>query len=221
LKFDNIKYLLFDLDGTLIDSSEGVIFATNYALSALGEPIRAAAEICKFIGHPLEEMFHSFSDKSYSEFWGHFQSAGLEKIASSSFPIDGADDALLTLVKSGYIIGIGTTKMRIHIDKIISKLGWADYIAGYCGADDVAHVKPAPDVFLKVMNLLGGNRYNSLVIGDTINDVLAARAAQLPVIAIESPFGNNAELKTSGPDLYLSSIRELPEALIVENARPK
>ncbi len=213
LKMTDIKYLLFDLDGTLIDSSDGIIDATNYALRAIGEPVRKPEEIIPFIGFQLEEMFAHFSSKSYDLFFRYFQGRGVDSIAGSAVPVDGADMILRKLYNHGYKIGIGTHKMRIHIGKIIQKLGWNDMITFYAGADDVRQVKPHPEVYLKVMNLLGGNLRNSLVIGDTIYDVLAARAAGLPVVAVYSPFGNNVKLAESRPDFLIQKISQLSPLL--------
>ena len=213
LKRNSIKYLLFDLDGTLIDSSSGVVSATNFALKSIGERERAPAEITAFIGFPLQSMFSHFSSGSYSDFFRIFQEYGSDSIAASAVPIDGADATLRSLFKEGYKIGIGTTKMRVHINKILRKLDWENIIAAYAGADDVVNVKPSPEVYLKVMNLLGGNQRNSLVIGDTINDVKAARSAGLPVVGVNSPFGDNSELVRSRPDYLLNRISELPALL--------
>jgi phosphoglycolate phosphatase-like HAD superfamily hydrolase len=209
----NIKHLIFDLDGTLIDSSEGVVIAVNRALESIGEKMRRPEEIKRFIGFPLEQMFQFFSNKSYKDFWENFQRVGIDEIATSAIPICGADETLHLLYGRGYKLGIGTTKMRIHLEKIITKLNWTPILSAFIGADDVAQVKPAPDVFIKVMQLLGGDISNSLVIGDTINDVIAAHSAGLPVVAVHSPFGDNRELEKSRPDVIIQNIKELPSVL--------
>jgi HAD superfamily hydrolase (TIGR01549 family) len=213
LKFDNIRNLIFDLDGTLIDSSRGVIEATNYALSMMGEPVRKPEEIKRFIGYPLETMFGAFSRKSYDEFWKYFQEKARATVIGQSVQLDGSDIALRELHKRGYRLGIGTTKIRIHIEKIIAKFGWESLIAGYAGADDVMRVKPDPEVFIKVLGLMEADRAETLVVGDTENDVLAARAAGLRVIGVRSTFGSSEALEKSAPDLLVNSLQELLEIL--------
>lgn len=209
----NIRNLIFDLDGTLIDSSEGIVSAVNFALEKMGESPRKPEEIKKFIGFSLETMFNSFSAKSYIEFSKYFQQFGINVIAESAKPLEGVDETIRLLHGRGYLIGIGTQKMRIHLDKIIAKLGWSSLVSAGAGVDDVSRAKPAPDIYIKVMNLLNGNLNNSIVIGDTINDVLAGHAAGLPVIAILSPFGDNGELASSNPDALIVNIKELPDLL--------
>jgi len=213
LKIDNIRHLLFDFDGTLIDSSRGVIIATNYALKALGEPPRTDEEIKRFIGYPLEEMFHSFSNKPYREFWRHFQEIGLGAIAASAEPVGEADRVLDVLFKRGYVIGIGTTKMRVHVNKILEKLHWNHMVYAFVGADDVAKVKPAPEAYQKLLQMLGGKIDDSVVIGDTVNDIQAARAGGLPAIGVSSPFGRENDLQAARPDLFLHRLEELLEIL--------
>jgi len=208
-----IRYIIFDLDGTLVDSSEGVVIATNYALTKIGEPSRRPEEIIPFIGCPLEDMFQAFSEGEYEEFWRYFQEKGETAIASTTHMIGAADEVLRDLHRKKYIMGIGTTKMRIHVAKILARLNWEELISAYVGADDVARVKPAPDAFLKTMAALGGNKSNSLVVGDTINDVFAAKAAGLPIVAVKSPFGRKNELEQSNPDFLLESLADLPALL--------
>ncbi len=209
----NIRNLIFDLDGTLIDSSEGIVSTVNHALEQMGEKPRRPEEIKKYIGFSLEIMFKAFSTKSYDEFRHHFQKYGVDVIAESAKPLDGVDETLRLLHGRGYRIGIGTQKMRIHLDKIIHNLGWSGIVSAGAGADDVTNGKPAPDIYIKVMTLLNGTQEDSLVVGDTINDVQAARKAGLPVVAVISPFGDNTQLAASFPDELISGVKELPNLL--------
>ncbi len=209
--FKQRNNLIFDLDGTLIDSSEGVVISTNYALTSIGEKAREPEEIKQFIGYPLEEMFASFSDKSYPEFWKYFQEKAKEAVVASTIPIGRSGEVLSELYDRGYRIGIGTTKIRVHIEKILDKLNWRKYIIAYVGADDVTNVKPAPEAFIKAMTLMEANSSNSVVIGDTVNDILAAQAAGIPVIGVKSIFGGNGKLQKSNPDRLINNIEELLE----------
>jgi len=208
-ELNGIQSIIFDLDGTLIDSSAGVIEATNYALKQIGEPPRQPKEITAFIGFPLETMFKAFSRKSYKEFWTHFQEKGKGVIAASAKPIGNSGRILRELKERGYAIGIGTTKMRVHVEQIIRNLGWEPYVDTYVGADDVAEVKPAPDAFLETLKRLGGKTESSIVIGDTINDIIAAKRAGLRVIAVKSIFGNDGELQEGNPDFIVDSLDEI------------
>ena len=209
LKFDGIKNLIFDLDGTLIDSSEGVIEATNYALDRLGEPTRKPEEIRRFIGYPLKQMFNAFSEKSYAEFWRHFQEKARSVVVGRTILLDGSDKVLRELFSRGYRLAIGTTKIRIHIEKIMAKFGWEGMFAAYVGADDVARVKPDPEVFNKVLRLMDADPAETLVIGDTENDIIAAHTAKVSAIGVRSTFGSATGLEKSSPGLIIDNLHEL------------
>ena len=213
MKLRNIKNLIFDLDGTLIDSSEGVVNTVNATLKHFGEPERTPPEITRFIGYPLEEMFHTFSHLPYPELWEKFQELGRDVITDFSQPIEGVDLVLKELHQRGYRLGIGTTKIHFHLDKIVRKFEWNQLFDALVGADDVPRVKPHPDAFLQVMSLLGGNTSNSLVVGDTINDLLAARAAGLTAAILPSPYGTSISSHSAAPDIKLKNFAELLQLL--------
>jgi phosphoglycolate phosphatase len=213
LKLDGIKNIIFDLDGTLIDSSLGVTEATNFALEAMNEPPRSSDEIRHFIGYPLEEMFSAFSYKSYDVFWPLFRKKAREVIVASAEVLNDADRVLRELNGRGYNLAIGSTKISVHIAGILEKMGWQSLIQAYLGADQVTRVKPAPDVFQGLVEKLPGDGDETVVVGDTVNDVLAARAAGLKSIAVKSPYGREAELKESGPDVFVDRLLDILDIL--------
>lgn len=206
-------HLIFDLDGTLIDSSDGVVAATNYALTQLGIPERPADEVKRFIGYPLRDMFTAFTDAPYDQLSQHFQVRARETVVGTTVALPYAGETLRLLRDQGYRMAIATTKIKVHIDLILDKCDWRDLFDATVGGDEVAEVKPAPDAFELALRRLDADRRNSIVIGDTINDVLAARTLQIPVIAIASPYGGNEELRGAGPTYHLSSLRDLPALL--------
>lgn len=213
MNLDNIKNLIFDLDGTLIDSSKGVVIAVNATLKHFGEPERTPSEITRFIGFPLEEMFHAFSRRPYPELWRKFQELGRDVITDLSLPIEGVDPTLKELNHRGFKLGIGTTKIHYHLDKIVRKFEWNRLFGALVGADDVPRVKPYPDAFLRVMGLLEGDTSNSLVVGDTVNDLLAAHAAGFPAAILPSPYGSSIISHSAAPDFKLKNFAELLQLL--------
>lgn len=214
------RYLIFDLDGTLIDSSAGVVDAVNYSLRRLGHPERRHEDISRYIGYPLKQMYADFGVGPFSELYRHFQDRAAETVVSSSYPLKGATDTIAHLRCRGWKMAIATTKVRRHVEAIVEKFGWEDTFDVLVGGDDVAKVKPDPEAFRLAMTRLGANPAQTLVIGDTVNDVLAAKAIPVTVVAVRSPYGGETDLRSSHPDYVIDSITDL-EVLLGNGNLPR
>ncbi|MBN1213738.1 MAG: HAD family hydrolase [candidate division Zixibacteria bacterium] len=208
-----IKNLIFDLDGTLIDSSEGVVEAVNYSLRQMGQQEQKPETIKPFIGYALEVMYPEFTDAPLDELYRHFQVKAAESIVSSTVILDGVGETLAKLSENNYTMAIATTKIKKHVDKIINKFEWGPFFKAWVGGDEVAKVKPDPEIFFKVLKKMGAEPSETLVIGDTVNDILAARAVPMCSVAVLSPYGGRDKLLASKPDFVLDSMANLPELL--------
>jgi HAD superfamily hydrolase (TIGR01509 family) len=214
MTYENIRlvnHIIFDLDGTLIDSSYGVAEAVNYALATVGERPRSHDKIARFIGYPLEEMFKTFTDAPADKLNAAFQVRARHSVVASAVALPGVGELLPRLHSAGYRMAIATTKFKIHTEGIIRKLGWEDYFAALVSGDEVARVKPAPDALELTLRRLGAEPDDTVMIGDTINDIIAARAAGITkIIAVESPFGAD-KIATYEPDLMITRFADLEE----------
>ncbi|MEW5795642.1 MAG: HAD-IA family hydrolase [Candidatus Zixiibacteriota bacterium] len=208
-----IDCLIFDLDGTLIDSSVGVIDAVNYSLRMMNLPQQAPEKIVRYIGFPVEKMYADFGAKPVEELHHHFQSRAAQSMVASTVPLDGVDRTLMRLQADGYRMAIATTKIRPHLDGVIAKFGWGRLFETSVAADEVAAVKPAPDAFRLALRRLGASAGRALVVGDTINDVYAAHRVPVRVVAVESPYGGLDELQASRPDYFVRTLADLPGLL--------
>jgi len=204
----DIEHIIFDLDGTLIDSSAGVIEATNYALAELGEAPRQRKEIIRYIGYPLEDMFASFTKLPADKLAEKFQEKARITVVASTIALPGVEDTLRLLYRARFKMGIATTKYDYHTEAIIKKLNWANYFSATASGNEVEKVKPHPDLVRLAIDRLGGRAEKTIMVGDTVNDILAARAAGIPVIAIRSKFGND-DLRAHRPNLLLPRFTDL------------
>lgn len=210
MNFAGTKNIIFDLDGTLIDSSRGVVEATNYALVKLGQARRSADEIRRFIGYSLDEMFPAFCDAPLDQLKAAFQERARLVVVASARPMPGAAELLPRLYAAGYRLAIATTKFTPHTEGTVRKFGWRQYFSALASGDEVANVKPAPDLIRLALQRLGADPAETVMVGDTINDILAARAAEVGIISIRSPFGDD-DLRRFGPDLILDSLGQLAD----------
>ncbi len=208
-----IRCLIFDLDGTLIDSSRGVVEAVNYSLRELNQPEQSAERISRYIGFPLSVMYPDFTDQPFERLYPLFQKKAAETIVASAEPLDGAEETLRDLHSCGIRMAVVTTKIRAHVDGILAKMDWKSFFEVSVGGNEVARVKPEPDAFHVALKKLSAAPENCAAVGDTINDVLAAQAVPMRVVAVHSPYGGREELEASAPDYLVESIGEIPALL--------
>ena len=208
-----LRNLIFDLDGTLIDSSRGVIESVNFALAETGQPPLPPDFIKRYIGFPLTEMFANRTAVPYERLLKLFRVKAGDVMAPYTEPLQGADDVLNDLKNKGYRMAVATTKIKPQINRIMAKLGWEGFFEVLVGGDEVSRVKPDPEIFQQVLDQLGVGTDEAVVIGDTVNDILGARAAGLKIICIRSPFGSEDEMLAAGPDYLIESLAQLPDIL--------
>jgi len=205
--------IIFDLDGTLIDSSDGVVEAVNYSLIQMGEPAQPSEVIKPFIGFPLSTMYPHFTSKPLNELYKHFQVKAAETVVSSTVVLPGVQETIEQLKKHGLNLAIASTKIRPHIEGIIKKFKWENHFKTFSGGNEVENVKPDPSIFKMTLKRMNAVADETIIVGDTINDVLAAQAVPMKVVAVKSPYSDSDELKKTKPDYYLECITKLPDLL--------
>jgi len=209
---------LFDLDGTLVDSSQGVVRAFHAAQKALGEKAAEPAAIIRRIGYPLSDTIAALSRLPVEPFLKEFRAEALRSMADHSSLLPGARELLLGLERRQSTLGVVTSKRRDVACAVLDRLAILGFFQTVVGADCAPRVKPHPDPILEAVRRLGLPREQLVMVGDTRNDVEAAAAAGLPVIALLSGIDPPAEL--SGADLLLRDAAALLRAVEASGSRP-
>lgn len=217
----HIQSLIFDLDGTLIDSSDGVVDAVNFAFRQMSLPEVLPEIIKPYIGYPLKGMFADLTDAPVDELYAHFQTRAATSVVDSSTVLPDVEEALAELRESGYRMAIATTKIRIHVDAIVAKFGWERYFDATVAGNDVSMVKPHPEAIHLSIERLKSRPGNSLVIGDTENDIRAAQGVPTRCAAVLSPYGGEDIVKALAPDYVIRRLPELLPILAAVNADGK
>jgi phosphoglycolate phosphatase len=222
--------VVFDLDGTLVDTAPDLVNALNYILNREGLPAVPVASARKAIGagarslieRGLELEGRSMSPDDVTRLTGDFIDHYAAHIADESRPFEGLEAALDDLSGRGYRFAVCTNKLEWLSKRLLDQLGLSGRFAAICGADTFGVSKPDPVILRQTVALAGGSLNSAVMVGDAGPDIGVARRAGIPVIGVE--FGYTevpiAELK---PDRLIGHLRELPAA--VENlngvARPK
>ena len=213
----NKKYLLFDLDGTLTDSQEGIFNCFRHALETLGEDIPDDSTMQSFLGPPLSESFRRIfagdgkkaadAVRIYRE---RYSTVGLFE----NRPYEGIDQLLSGLCGQGYVLAVATSKPEPFSKRILEKFGLAEYfrtVTG-CGLDGSLDTKT--EVIEETLRRLGVKDKNEAVmIGDRKHDILGAHEAGLGCIGVYWGFARRGELEESGADFIAESIDGLAELL--------
>jgi phosphoglycolate phosphatase len=212
--------IVFDLDGTLIDTAPDLVDTLNVVFAREGLPpvpydtaraligggarmmIKRGAE-AEGLDYPPDKLETLFAD-----FIAHYS----EHIADRSQPFPGLVDTLDTLAAAGHRFAVCTNKLERLSVMLLKELGLAHRFAAICGPDTFGMPKPDPEVLRRTIATAGGDPQHAIMIGDSLTDIRTARAAGIPVIAVD--FGYTDRPVTElGPDRVISRFSQLPAAI--------
>jgi len=201
------KTVLFDLDGTLVDSLPGVINSFRYGFAALGMPAPNAVAVRAEVGKPLEEMYASFAPaEQVAALCTCYREHYVKHFTDQTRPYPGVTELLAQLRQAGYKTAVATTKQSWMATRLLSALGLDQLIDHIQGTDGFPH-KPAPDVILRALQTLGGE--GLWIVGDTVTDLAAGKAAGLKTYAVSWGTHDAATLASAYPDMLSDTLTPL------------
>lgn len=211
--------LVFDLDGTLVDTAPDLVAATNHALAALGLPLVPAETLRQAIGFGARRMIvdglkHTgvtLSEPDIDRLLVRFLDYYEPNLARESRPFDGAIPVLERLRAKGARLAVCTNKRLNLAERLLKELEIDGLFAAIAGRDSFPVHKPHPDHLTGTVRMAGGDLATSLMIGDTGIDIAAARAAGIPVIGCTFGY-SEAPIDTLAPDAAISHFSELEAA---------
>src|SRR5215218_7427788 len=212
--------VVFDLDGTLVDTAPDLINALNFVLAGEGLPplpfhsarsmIGAGARKLIERGLEVEGRVASLHDitRLTRDFIDHYAA----HIADTSRPFEGLEAALDDLQKRGYRLAVCTNKLEWLSKLLLDRLGLSARFSAICGGDTFGVSKPDPAILQQTIARAGGEVSASIMVGDAGPDVGVARRAGVPVIGVEFGYTDVpiAELR---PDRLIGHMKDLPAAV--------
>ncbi len=212
--------VIFDLDGTLVDTAPDLTGALNFVLRAEGRVAVALAEVRHLVGlgarrlieRGLENSGGMLPESEIDRLLVSFLEFYSENLAVESRVFAGVAETLDEIAATGARMGICTNKPEGLSVRLIAEVGLARHFPVILGADSVARRKPDPGHLLETIARLGGDPDRSVMVGDSENDITTARAAGVPVIAVSFGYSMAAP-EELGADAVIRDFRELPEVL--------
>ena len=209
--------ILFDLDGTLIDSTEAILESFHHSFKVNGLEYRDDEKICSLVGYPLDVMFselgvdESMMDDCIASYKMHYREISNQK----TILLDGAREAI-ELAGSFAKLGVVTTKTARYSKELLEFFGVMDSFEVLIGREDVANPKPDAEPILKALEHFNeeDSKDGVFMIGDTKMDLLSAKNASVESIAVLSGYGTRESLErytTNIFDTTLDAIKELME----------
>lgn len=213
---ESYSLVIFDWDGTLLDSISSIVACTRATMEELGEGDVEESVIRGAIGLGLRETVERFAPGCDDELYGRIVEVyrrlwfGTYIHQPKLFP--GTREVLKELAESGYLLAVATAKSRRGLDEDLAKTGLGDTFQATRTVDE-AHSKPHPQMILDILDELGITPQESLMVGDTTHDLRMAHSAGSAAAAVLTGSQDRNELSHASPLVYFEDLRQLPEWL--------
>ena len=204
------RALVFDLDGTLIDSLPDIVWSFRAAFEAEGLPVPGDDDVRARIGLPLEDMAADFTDDpgAIRAVCDAYRRIYPEHFTERTRPFPGAVEVLTELRARGWLLAVATTKRSAMATRLVDALGLDAHLDHVQGTDGMPH-KPAPDVILAALSALRAE--GDWMVGDTVTDLRAGRAAGLRTFGVSWGTHDAARLAEAAPDHLANDLWPLLE----------
>lgn len=214
-----IRTVLYDLDGTILDTNELIIQSFLHALQDVVPAGFGAEQIIPSMGQPLINQMQLFSNlEEVSHLISRYREFNLRQHDELVKPFPYVPEVMRRLQQAGIQQGIVTTKIRLTTEKGLRFTGIYDYVApeAIVTIDDVEQAKPHPEPILKAMEALGADPATTIMVGDSTVDMIAAEAAGCIPVGVAWSLKGEAILRESGARHIIHDMRDLVELLGME-----
>lgn len=211
------KYILFDLDGTLTDSQEGIINSVAYALKQFDIEVDDRNSLIPFIGPPLADSFQRFYGfdrqkalKAVDEYRVFFSDRGIFE----NRVYDGVEPMLAALKAEGCRLMVATSKAEPYAERILAHFGLDKYFDHICGTAMNEKLKQKDEVIAYALETAGvTDKSDAVMVGDRLHDIEGAKANGLTSIGVLYGYGSKEELTKAGADALAATPEELLKIL--------
>lgn len=214
------KVILFDLDGTLTESGEGIIKSVQYALGKMGKPEPDIGKLRVFVGPPLKEQFMKYADLSREEaekavfyYRERYSAIGIYE----NRPYPGIPEMLEQLKKNGLILAVASSKPEKFALQVLDHFKIREHFDEVVGSEMDGKRSAKADVIEEVLDRLGRNdsREQVIMVGDKEHDVIGAGQTGISCVAVAYGYGTMEELEAAKPLKIVHTVKELQEYLLI------
>ncbi len=203
-----VNGILFDLDGTLVESAPDIANAANFMLETLGRETVATELIQSWIGNGTPKLVKraltgdfdgepdsTLFEKAYPLFMGHYE----QNFCVDSYMYEGVPETLKDLFDQGFTLGCVTNKPASCTLPLLNQLQIDQYFTSIVSGDTCTHKKPHPEPVLFGIEEMGVTPQTCAMVGDSAHDIHAAQAANIPAIAVNYGYNQGVDLSTQNP----------------------
>jgi phosphoglycolate phosphatase len=212
--------IAFDLDGTLVDTAPDLIDTLNAVFAEKGVPELAFDAARDMIGGGVKVLLERglsaqgqvVTSEELNDLYDDYLQRYAARVADRSRPFPGVEAALDKLAALGYRFAVCTNKLEWLSVRLLDALGLSARFEAICGQDTFGIQKPDPEMLRRTITKAGGDPAYAIMVGDSATDVNTARAAGLPVVAVDFGY-TEIPVQLLGPDRIISHFDALPEAI--------
>ncbi|CAA6800446.1 MAG: Phosphoglycolate phosphatase (EC [uncultured Sulfurovum sp.] len=220
----NKKVIIFDLDGTLIDSSADLALAINHMLKSINRSTFTLDEIHNWVGNGAQtlvkralsgstEIADNIDETAFQNALKIFLEFYAKNLAVETVTYPHVLSTLAKLKEHGYKLVIVTNKPFDFVEPILEGLKLKEYFEFHLGGDSLKEKKPNPAPLLYVCDKLNVSPSECVMVGDSKNDILAAKACDMQSIGLTYGYNYGEHISTYNPDIYFSDFSKISSTL--------
>ena len=216
------EMILIDVDGTLVDSVPDLAYCVDEMMKVLGMPIHGEAKVRNWVGNGVERLTRRAligqldgepDETLFKKAYPIFLDLYADNTSKRSCLYPGVEEGIAYLKKEGYKLGCVTNKASQFTIPLLKDLGVHDHFEIIICGDTLEKKKPDPMPLLHAAEFFGVTPQHAMMLGDSISDVKASRAAGFQIVCMSYGYNHGVDIREASPDAVIDSMAELAEIL--------